>query len=171
MENSALISSFLSLDLRKWRRRKYRFIYSSLSAQLSSKIEKNLHMWPECSLVLSKALLTLPGVVSVSAMLKRAQFGEEMLLCVSSVAVLSEAGGMCRGSRAEEILSLPLLKSSACMQPEIEMKDWSWDCTGALLAAVRGNVPQVTSLCSHWGHTGCEKDNQLLYCYTSAAPV
>lgn len=89
-------------------------------------------MWPECSLVLSKALLTLPGVVSVSAMLKRAQFGEEMLLCVSSVAVLSEAGGMCRGSRAEEILSLPLLKSSACMQPEIEMKGWSWDCTGAL---------------------------------------
>lgn len=80
-------------------------------------------------------------------------------------------GGMCRGSRAEEILSLPLLKSSACMQPEIEMKGWSWDYTGALLAAVRGNVPQVTSLCSHWGHTGCEKDNQLLYCYTSAAPV
>lgn len=53
-------------------------------------------MWPECSLVLSKALLTLPGVVSVSAMLKRAQFGEEMLLCVSSVAVLSEVVG-CAG--------------------------------------------------------------------------
>lgn len=120
MENSALISLFLSLDLRKQRKRKYLFIYSSLSAQLSSKMEKNLHMWPECSLVLSKTLVTLSGVVSASTMLKHAQFWEEMLLYVSGVTVLSETGRMCRGSRAEEILSLPLLKSSACMQLEIE---------------------------------------------------
>lgn len=52
-------------------------------------------------------------------------------LCVQCGSAL-RGGGMCRGSRAEEILSLPLLKSSACMQPEIEMKGWSWNCTGAL---------------------------------------
>ncbi|OXB58680.1 hypothetical protein ASZ78_016852 [Callipepla squamata] len=78
-----------------------------------------------------------------------------MLPYGSGVTQLSEAGKTCKESRAEEILSLTLLKSSDCMQLEIEIKIGVGTAQELLVAAVLGNVPQELSK-SSWVITAPE---------------